>query len=211
MPNINAISASNKAKHSFVYRSLFVYRLIVNILFLGQYKQRFKKVIVLLDPEREKKVVELCFGDIYIAQWCKEHKISYLGYDINPHFVSGAKKQGYCVELADLRAQPSIPDTDVVVMMGSLYHFHDILDELVEMVMAKSPRFIISEPIKNWASRDDIFGRIARHSANAGQGEEYFRFTEKSLLEALEGISSGRFSITHAISGKEAIVDIRRS
>ncbi|MDD5212426.1 MAG: hypothetical protein PHV62_08410 [Sulfuricurvum sp.] len=201
---------AKKVKYSFVYRNLFAYRLILNILFLGRYKQRFKKVIVLLDPKQEKKVIELCFGDIYIAQWCQKQGLDYIGFDINPHFISVAKKKGYCVNLADLRDQTPIPAGDVAIMMGSLYHFHDILGELVDKVMASCTRFIISEPIKNWASRDDVFGRIARNSANAGQGEEFFRFNEHSLIEALEKISRGRYNISHTISGKEAIVDICR-
>lgn len=208
---MDTLTPANKTKHSFVYRNLFAYRLILNILFMGRYKQRFKKVIDLIDPRREKAVIELCFGDIYIAQWCKRQGVDYVGFDINPHFVSIAKKKGYCVKLFDLRDQSTpLPAGDVVVMMGSLYHFHDILEDLIERIMLSSPRLIISEPIKNWASRNDILGHIARNSANAGQGEEFFRFNEQSLLSALEKISGGRFSITHFISGKEAIVDIRK-
>jgi len=199
-----------KAKYSFVYRNLFAYRLVLHILFLGRYKQRFKKITALIDSQKEMRVIELCFGDIYIAQWCKEQGLDYIGLDINPHFVSVAKKQGYRVELANLRELVALPAGDVAIMMGSLYHFHDILGELVEKVMESSPRFIISEPIKNWASRDDIFGRIARNSANAGQGEEPFRFDERSLLSAIDAVSRGRYQVSHCISGKEAIVDIRR-
>ena len=207
---MDAFPASKRAKYSLIYRNLVAYRLILNILFWGRYKQRFKKVTSLIDPTQEKKVIELCFGDIYIAQWCKEQGLDYIGFDINPHFVSVAQKRGYCVNLVDLRAQASIPAGDVAIMMGSLYHFHDILGELVDKVMASCPRFIISEPIKNWASRDDALGRIARNSANAGRGEEFFRFNERSLLEALENISRGKYHFSHTISGKEAIVDVRR-
>lgn len=200
-----------KHKYSFVYRHIFAYRLILNILFLGRYKTRFKKVIALIDSESEKKVVELCFGDIYIAKWCKCNKVDYVGFDINPHFVSVAKKKGYCVNLVDLRNYSPIPIADVVIMMGSLYHFHDILDELVNKIMISSPRFIISEPIKNWSSRNDIFGYIARNSANAGHREEVFRFNEKTLIEKLEKISNGKFKISYRLIGKEALVDIRRN
>ena len=125
--------------------------------------------------------------------------------------ISVAKRQGYCVNLADLRNPPPIPMADVVIMMGSLYHFHDILDELVNNVMMSSPRFIISEPIKNLSSRDDIIGYIARNSANAGHGEEIFRFNQKTLIEKLEKISNGRYDISYRLIGIEALVDIRRN
>lgn len=208
---MGTLDAAKTTKYSFVYRNLFAYRLVLNILFLGRYKQRFRKITALINPKQENRVVELCFGDIYIAQWCKQHGVDYVGLDINPHFVSVANQRGYRVHLADLREQALIPTGDVAVMMGSLYHFNDILDELIARIMASCPRFLISEPIKNWASRDDIFGRIAKNSANAGQGEEAFRFNEKTLIEELEKISKGRYSISYRVDGKEAIVDIRRN
>ncbi len=199
------------SKYSFVYRHIFAYRLILNILFLGRYKLRFKRITSLIDFKVEKKIIELCFGDIYIAKWCKEHGVDYIGFDINPHFISVASQKGYCVNLVDLRDSPPIPIGDVTIMMGSLYHFHDILEELINKIMESCPRFIISEPIKNWASRNDIFGYIARKSANSGHGEEVFRFNEKSLIEKLEKISNGRWNISYRLIGKEIIVDIRRN
>jgi hypothetical protein len=105
-----SISNNSNKKYSFIYRNLFTYRLVLNILFFGRYKHRFEKVIALLDPKKEKKTVELCFGDIYIAQWCKEQGVDYIGLDINPYFVSGAQNKGYFVKLANLRTLETIPE-----------------------------------------------------------------------------------------------------
>jgi hypothetical protein len=156
--------------------------------------------------------VELCFGDIYIAKWCKSNNLEYFGFDINPHFVDLAKRRGYSVKLTNLRNLDSLsfPMADVVIMMGSLYHFHDVLDRLVNKVMESSPRFIISEPIKNLSSRDGLFGSIARNSANAGLGDEVFRFNEKTLIEKLNEISKGKYNISILSLAKDAIVEIRR-
>ena len=81
--NMKILFETKKHKYSFVYCHIFVYRLILNILFLGCYKLRFKKVIAMIDSRLEKKVVELCFGDIYIAKWCKCNEVDYVGFDIN--------------------------------------------------------------------------------------------------------------------------------
>lgn len=191
---------------SLIYRSIYLYRILVNILFLGKYKARFNKVTTLLDPASDKKITELCFGDIYIAKWCKEHGVEYLGIDLNPHFVEMAEKAGYNVMAMNLRENLSFPKSDVVIMMGSLYHFHDILDSLIDRIMLSCNRLIISEPIKNLASRKDIFGFIARHSTNAGSGEENFRFDENSLRESMKLVSKEKYLMDFSIVDKEAVV-----
>ena len=165
----------------------------------------------MMNPEKEKKVVELCFGDIYVAKWCKANGIDYTGFDINKHFINNAKRQGYCVEFMNLRNASLIPYSDVVVMMGSLYHFHDILNELINKIMESSPSLIISEPVSNLAQRKGILGYIARKTTRVGNNDEAFRFNENSLSEVLKKISNGRWRISFRQLGKEMIVDIRRN
>lgn len=199
------------SNNSLIYSHIYIYRLVLNILFLGKYRQRFNAIISLINPEKEKKVVELCFGDIYVARWCKTNGIDYTGFDINQHFINNAKRQGYCVEFMNLRNASLIPHSDVVVMMGALYHFHDIIDELINNIMKSSPRFIISEPISNLAQRKGLLGYIAMKSTRVGNNDETFRFNANSLSEALEKISNGRWRISSRLLGKEMIVDIRRN
>ena len=38
----------------------------MNVLYLGRYRQRFKDITNELGP-RDNNIIELCFGDIYIA------------------------------------------------------------------------------------------------------------------------------------------------
>lgn len=185
--------------------------MVLNILYLGKYRHRFNAIISLINPEKEKKVVELCFGDIYVAKWCKANGIDYTGFDINQHFINNSKRKGYCVEFMDLRNASLIPYSDVVVMMGALYHFHDIIDELINNIMKSSPRFIILEPVINLSSRRDFLGYLARKSANVGHGDELFRFNENSLRQRLNEISNGKWQISFKVIGKDMIVDILRS
>ncbi len=198
-------------KLSFIYQHLSIYRFVMNLLYFGGYTRRFKKIIAMLNPLLDKHVTELCFGDTHIAKWCNENGVKYIGLDINPRFIANAKNKGYDVRLVNLRACTSIPESEVVIMMGSLYHFHDILDELFETIMSSCKRFIISEPIVNLTGRDNVLGRIAQVSANAGHGYEKFRFNNESLRAALEKAAKCRYQINYLIAGKDAIVEIKKS
>jgi hypothetical protein len=159
MDDISDVDEPPAQKYSLVYRHLLIYRFVVNVLFLGRYAQRFDKVIALLDPERDKSVIELCFGDIYIAKWCKDHGVKYIGLDLNAHFVAGAKKRGYDVHRVNLRSEQSLPQGDVIVMMGSLYHFSDMLDELLDRVMGSCQRFVISARQRSVSIRRSQFAQ----------------------------------------------------
>lgn len=169
---------------SFVYKNIYIYRFILNVLYSGDYRNRFVDIITCL--ETPKTVVELCFGDIYIAKYCADNNIDWCGFDLNESFVRYAQGLGYKAELADLMQLKDLPQCEACLMQGSLYHFHDKLDFIFNLVFASTKRFIISEPIKNISSSSGLLGRIARVSANAGNGAERFRYTEFTLIETLD-------------------------
>ena len=198
-------NTAREIKFSLIYRHVLIYRIVLNVLYAGRYKQRFDRLLALLDPSRDKTVVELCFGDIYIAQWCKERGVEYMGMDVNPHFVEWARARGHNVVVADLRKRPPLLASDVVVISGSLYHFHDMLDEFIHWIMASSRRLIIAEPIRNWASRKDMWGRIAGNLANAGAGPENFRYNERSLRDALAQVSDRKYLMSSQPAGRRLL------
>ncbi len=169
---------------SIVYKNIYLYRFILNVLYSGGYKHRFSEITKLLG--KSSNVIELCFGDIYIAKYCKENNINWVGYDLNKSFVDHALKLGFNAQKEDVMNLQSIPQCEVLIMQGSLYHFHDKIDSLFNLVSSCTNRFIISEPIKNLSSQSGLLGRIARVSANAGNGDEKFRFTEPSFINMLE-------------------------
>ena len=53
-------------------------------------------------------------------------------------------------------------------------------------MLETSNTLIISEPIKNFSERDSWIGAIAKRSANAGKGDEHFRYNETTLPEMLK-------------------------
>lgn len=174
------------AKQSFIYRHIYIYRFIMNILYLGRYKQRFKPIIEEVKKlPKDSTVLELCFADTWIAEYCRNAGYSWKGIDINEHFVKKALNAGFDARLGDLAALESFQKSDLCIMVGSLYHFHPNTEALLSKMFQSANSIIISEPISNLSAAGGIVGYFAKKSADAGKGHEEFRYTESTLLALL--------------------------
>ena len=175
------------AKRSFVYRNIFIYRLIMNLLYLGRYKRRFDPVV---DEVRQlpkgSRVLELCFGDIYLAEFCRKAGYKWTGLDINPNFVRTAQRMGFEAREADLKTEYDLPRVEVCIMMGSLYHFYPDTANIIAKMLKAASLVLISEPVSNFSSNTGIIGFIAKRTANAGKGHELFRYNKHSFLAMLD-------------------------
>jgi hypothetical protein len=109
---------------SIVYKNIYVYRLIMNILYGMKYKKRFDNIINLIEST-EQDIIELCFGDIYIAKYAKENNKNWIGYDINQSFIDYANSCGYNAINKNIILMDKLPKNDLCIMVGSLYHFID--------------------------------------------------------------------------------------
>src|SRR5579872_6367027 len=196
LPNTNMASGT-----SLVYKNIYFYRFLMNLIYAGNYKERFKKIIEVIDGIAPRSILELCFGDTFIAAYCKKKDISWQGIDINENFVKRAKRMGYSAICKDvLLADPFIKN-DLCIISGSMYHFDPVQRiVLLKKILASSEKVIISEPIVNLASQKGIIGFIARRSANAGKGQESFRYNEKSLKSALDELGR-EFDFSYKIVG----------
>jgi hypothetical protein len=176
----------------------------MNLLYFGKYSMRFKKIISLFN-KNTKSVVELCFGDIYIARYCGQKGIQWTGYDMNDNFIHYAKKNKCNAIKRDITTVMNWPPSDVCIIMGSLYHFKDAGRELIKKMIQSSRQVIISEPIKNVSSARGLLGFIAKRSANAGKGHEVFRFDEMSFITMISSLN-----VTYRIISldKDIIVEI---
>lgn len=171
---------------SFIYRHILIYRLIMNILYLGKYKQRFKSIVTELEKlPPHSKILELCFGDIYIAEYCQRKGHAWKGIDINEHFVKHAQKSGYEAYYQDLTAIEVLPKSDLCIMIGSLYHFHPNTETMLTKMLSASDTIVLSEPVSNLSSSKGLIGYLAKRAANTGKGHEEFRYNESSLLALL--------------------------
>jgi hypothetical protein len=172
-----------------VYKNIFSYRTIMWLLYGGKYKARFDDIIGLLN-EDVRSIVDLCFGDVYIAGYCKSKNISWTGFDTNESFVRYARKKGFNASNADVLTLDHLPPCDVCIISGSLYHFHQVLYEVLNKMLESAKVIIISEPIINLSSRKGLIGKIAAASSNAGSGAERFRFSEGTFIKAIDDLSA---------------------
>lgn len=201
----------NKKKFSFIYHNIFIYRIVMNLLYLGGYKKRFNYIIDILISNKFKIVTELCFGDILLAKWCKENQIEWNGFDVNRNFILNAKKKGYNAKYRDLLKFENLPKSDVIIIIGSLYHFHDSLEKLIQCIMNSTSSLIISEPISNLSSNNSIIGKIAKKLTKSGNGNEEFRYDYNSLYKSLNKICKGKYKISELNkTHKDLILNINK-
>lgn len=200
-------------KSSFIYRNIFIYRLVLNILYRGGYKQRFNEIIGLIKQYKPTSVTELCFGDTYIAGFCRDNKIEWFGIDVNEYFVKRALRKGFNASVADLVESKLIPSCTICIISGSLYHFHSNIHQFLQTALASSTIMIISEPIKNLADKKGIVGWLAHTLSNAGKGKEIFRYNETSLKRMLD-TESKALNFNYEVEGyfkKDIIVILKKN
>jgi hypothetical protein len=170
-------------KRSLVYHNIFFYRLVMNVLYRGRYRERFLRILDVVGPD-VRSVCDLCFGDTAIAEWCRARGIRWTGIDFNHYFCARARQHGFDVIEGDLLSA-DLPHADVFIMAAALYHFSDQLSRLFDQVLSRTHRFILSEPVRNLASQTGRLGSWAKYVANPGTGDATFRYDEQSLLAAL--------------------------
>lgn len=156
---------------------------MMNVLYRGKYKGRFRKVFNLVYGN---SVLELCFGDILFARLCKEKGKKWMGYDINNKFVNYARKHSFDAQIADIRTIESLPEAEQCVIIGSLYHFFGHEERLFDVILKSCSELIISEPIKNLSSRKGLMGYIAKKYTNAGTGEAKYRYNRRNIATMIK-------------------------
>lgn len=157
----------------------------MSLLYKGNYYKRFEPILKQISG---KKVTEICFGDTVIAEYCKKNSIDWKGIDINDVFVKNALKKGLSAERNDILSIPKLPEADTCIICGSLYHFYISLESLFTKMLECAPLIIISEPVLNLSNNKGIIGKLAKASANVDGKKQAFRFTEETLLAALNNL-----------------------
>lgn len=193
---------------SLIYRSLGLYRLSMNLLYRGRYARRAEAVCRLLRPE-DRVVLELCFGDVLVAQHCRATGRSWIGLDVSAPFVAHAVRKGFDARLQDVSSADELPACDACVMMGSLYHFEGRVEELFRRIKRASRRLVLSEPVVNWTQARGVRGWLARRLTRVGEREERFRFDARSLVLRLEALKACvGFSYRIVGVGRDMVVEV---
>ncbi len=164
-----------------------MYRLLMNIIYKGNYYKRFDKITALITG---KNVTELCFGDTIIANYCKQNAIAWVGIDANKKFVQSAIEKKFNANFGNIEILEKFPASDTLIMCGSLYHFHQNLENLFLKMFTSSSQIIISEPVINLSSRNGFIGKLARVSASINGQKHSFRYTEQTLIKELDKLKN---------------------
>jgi len=181
----------NMSSVSIVYKNIYFYRLIMNLIYGGKYNQRYSLLKKIIERERPASVIEFCFGDVQIAQYCASQNIKWTGYDLNESFVKNALSHKLDARLEDIMKISDFPKADLFIISGSLYHFNSAdTNTLFTRVFENTKKFLISEPVRNLSDSKGLIGKIARRSANAGKGEEHFRYNEQTFKAALDKLAT---------------------
>lgn len=188
-----------------IYRNIWIYRLVMNMLYHGRYRQRFKDITNQIE-EKDHTVVELCFGDILIASYCRETDRSWIGYDINEVFVDYALKFGHNAVCTDILSLENLPRADVLIFAGSLYHFNGNMHKIWELMTSCSKKIILSEPVRNITSLKNGIGKIGARASTVKNGAESFRFDRNSLTEMLNRFQEPYHFSYQIISEKKDIL-----
>lgn len=191
---------------SLIYKNIRIYRSVMQLLYKGKYYRRFDPVKQMLDQINPDSVLELCFGDLVIARYCREKNCKWYGIDKNESFIEYAIDEGFAVEKKNIDVNTKLMRTDVILMMGSLYHFHENAAELIKKMMNSADRILLSEPVKNLTS-NRLYGKIAGKFSDSGAGSENFRYTRKSLTElAAKVCADSLFSYKIVYEGEKDLI-----
>ena len=165
-----------------IYWNPTLYRLTLRLLYGDELQARYDAVTPLIPAGS--KVLDVCAGDGAIR-----HRLpgcEYKAIDGNAAFVGSLKKQGIDATLADVRGV-EFPLSDVILMMGSLYHFIPTADALIERMKRAAKRLIIVEPHVNWSARGGVLGKLAQLASDPGiKGSHLGRFSEADLKQVAE-------------------------
>lgn len=160
----------------------------MQVLYGGKYYQRFVPVKKIIAEKKCKSVIEICFGDTVMAEFCSENSIRWRGIDRNEKFVNRAKKLGYDARCEKISIGMNWEESECYLLIGSLYHFKDQSADLLKDLLHSTPLLIINEPVSNVSSGKGFSAKLGAKLSNVGDGPESFRYTKKSLEEMVAGI-----------------------
>lgn len=168
------------------YRLPLLYRAMMLCLYRQNYWARHRTIADLI-PEGS-TVLDVCCGPgTLYTRYLRNRRVAYKGLDLSESFVKHLRSIGADAELWDGSDSRPLPTADIVVMQGSLCHFHpEVLPVLRRMMRAARRNVIISEPIRSVMHGEHRWlAAIAARVTNPGNGRSDFRFTPQQLDDSI--------------------------
>jgi len=158
--------------------------LLIKFLYRQAYRDRFSSIGKIIPKNERVKVLDVCCGDsaLFRYELRSYSNVDYLGLEMNEAFLKYAKKKSIPIKFCNILID-EIPQSDVIVLQGSLYQFHPECEELIKKLLKSTNKIlIISEPIKNLSSSSSrLVSFLAKYSANPGDGHKSFRFDRETF------------------------------
>ncbi len=190
-----------------IYWSASLYNVALKLLYGTHFKERFRCVAARIPPDA-KEILDVCCGtgllfDLYLRQ----KDLHYIGLDFNKLLLRRVKKLGG--ETIHMKLPGSLPSADVVLMMGSLYHFKGQETDMVDfMITAARQKVIILEPVQ--AMSLSLFGGFLGKCATYIQKtSSSYRIRESCLKEIMKKYPLAAF--TKVMDKKYVMVEIQTS
>ncbi|MDM8544410.1 class I SAM-dependent methyltransferase [Desulfococcaceae bacterium HSG9] len=187
-----------------IYWSPLLYNIALKILYRKKLEERFECVLTRI-PSSTQSVLDICCGSGYIFEhYLKKKNIHYTGLDFNKKLLKRVEKIGG--NTIYMKLPGKLPKADVILMMGSLYHFRGQENIIVDrMIEASREKVIILEPIKNLSS-SDILGFIGKLATYIQETSYAHRFDEPKLKEIFKSGTTAIFS--KAVNNKYLLIEL---
>lgn len=168
----------------------------MNLLYFGKYNARFKEVINLIEYIKPNSVLELCFADVKVAKYCKSKNIRWKGLDINQNFVNFAKKKYFEAQNQDInKCDFSSENFDLVLIIGSLYHFRKNIDSFLQKILNSNDKLLISEPTTTLTQNYPKFKNILYFLSGIEDTVDFERYTNDTLKKDLEKFCNKNYKL----------------
>jgi SAM-dependent methyltransferase len=177
---------------SVLYRSPFIYDLVMWGLYRQSASERYREVAELL--VEYSSVLDVCCGPAHLASYLDKNQ-QYLGLDISDVFVSFAKRRGIPVQRYNLwKEELPIGEYDVIVLQASLYQFAPKQTDVIDKMIASAKKAVlVTEPIRNLSqSRWKWISSLSRKLTRPEGGGLYLgeRFNKESMQELIQPYKS---------------------
>jgi trans-aconitate methyltransferase len=169
------------SRWGFVYWTPATYRWTMALLRPNGRTAMFNRI---LEEIGDDSVLELCCGEGELIRRLKRNP--WTGIDKNLLFVESIRVHGWQALQADILSV-KWPEADCLVMVDSLYHFTDNIDDLMKRLLTHpAKKIILSESVKHMAHRPEQWIVRFIHWGTRVDGRVFpGRFTEESMRQLL--------------------------
>ena len=125
----------------------YMHPMIYNLYLLALHGKSLEKRYRFISGEigGDQRVFELGCGTGILAGYL-DKSCDYIGWDMNPTFVTYLRRKGYNVEIHDILDFENYPENDVCIIVDVLHHIVPKEQILIENALKSTKKLIVVEP-----------------------------------------------------------------